>query len=85
MWLDKHVKPHCQDKHVKPHCLDKHVKQHCGDKSKGKIIERGKINSPSIQIYNYVLSWLGTGTSIKKWQGYLISPDCDSYTILMQL
>ena len=30
-----------------------------------KIVERRKINTPSTQIHDGSLSWLGTGTSIK--------------------
>jgi len=41
-------------------------------KSYRKIVERGKIGTPNPQIHQHfsLLSWLGTGTSIKKWQGY---------------
>ena len=30
-----------------------------------KIIERGKIDTPDTHLYDRILSWLGTGTSIK--------------------
>ena len=30
-----------------------------------KIIEIGKIDTPDTHIYDRILSWLGTGTSIK--------------------
>jgi len=36
-------------------------------KSNLKIVERGKNETPNKQIHDYSLSWLGTGTSIKKW------------------
>jgi hypothetical protein len=35
-------------------------------KSNRKIVERGKMDTPSTQIRYLWLSWLGTGTSIKK-------------------
>ena len=30
-----------------------------------KIVGRGTIDTPNIQIHDFSLSWLGTGTSIK--------------------
>jgi hypothetical protein len=33
-------------------------------KSNRKIIERGRIDTPNIQIHDRLLSWLGTGTSV---------------------
>jgi hypothetical protein len=35
-------------------------------KSKRKIVERVKIVTPSTQIHDRSIFWLGTGTSIKK-------------------
>jgi len=35
-------------------------------KFRRKIVERGKIDIPDTQIYDRSLSWLGTGTSIKR-------------------
>ena len=34
-------------------------------KSYKKIVERGKIDIPNTHIHDRLLSWLGTGTSIK--------------------
>ena len=36
-------------------------------KSNRKIVERGTIDTPSTQLHDLLLSWLGKGTSIKKW------------------
>ena len=30
-----------------------------------KIVERGKIDTPDTHLHDRILSWLGTGTSIK--------------------
>jgi hypothetical protein len=35
-------------------------------KSNIKMTERGKIDTPNTQIHDRSLSWLGTGTSIKR-------------------
>ena len=34
-------------------------------KFNSEIVERGKIDTPSKQIHDHSISWLGTGTSIK--------------------
>jgi hypothetical protein len=45
-----------------------------------KIVERGKIDTPSTQIHDPSLSWLGTGTLIKSGAGFellvVIGTDC---------
>jgi hypothetical protein len=33
------------------------------------MVEGGKIDTPNAQLYDRVLSWFDTGTSIKKWPG----------------
>ena len=35
-------------------------------KSNRKIVERGKIDTPNVEIHDISLSWFGTGTLIKK-------------------
>ena len=37
----------------------------CEKNSKEKIAEKGKIDSPNVQIHDRSLSWLGTATTIK--------------------
>jgi len=37
--------------------------------SNRKIIERGEIYNPNTQMYDCLLSWLGTGHFNNKWQG----------------
>ena len=38
-------------------------------KSNIKIVERGNIDTSNTKIYDQSLSWLCTGTFIKKWRG----------------
>ena len=52
--------------------LPKNEKQkisHCPNsfRSRRKIFERGKIDIPSTHTHDHSLSWLGTGSSIKKY------------------
>jgi hypothetical protein len=43
----------------------KNIKYHTVPKSNTKNVERGKFHTPSTQIHECSLPWLGTGTSIK--------------------
>jgi hypothetical protein len=41
-------------------------------KSNRKILERRKIDTPSTQIYDQSLSWLGTGTSVAANTNFIV-------------
>ena len=55
---------------VYPRIKMKNIKYHTVPKSNTKNVERGKFHTPSTQIHECSLPWLGTGTSIKKWRYY---------------
>ena len=38
------------------------------DPKSNKIVEKDKFDTPNTQIHDRSLSWLGTGTSLKKWR-----------------